>query len=161
MPTITHIHIPIILYHTRKLVSVFLSQPEKNSPSFSLSFPGAEGEQHRGIPLTKHPPPPPQHSLTINPLPLFVPIKRKKKKKSEKKKSSPSPTIKEENPRREKRQKRKKKQKTLLLDRETGRSVRLCVSMRVRRLMRSPLVRYKLAIGERIRWQISLFFVGF
>lgn len=105
MPTITHIHIPIILYHTRKLVSVFLSQPEKNSPSFSLSFPGAEGEQHRGIPLTKHPPPPPQHSLTINPLPLFVPIKRKKKKKV-KKKVLPFP-----NNKRRKSQKRKKTKK--------------------------------------------------
>lgn len=61
-------------------MSVFLSQPEKNSPSFSLSFPGAEGEQHRGIPLTKHPLPP-QHSLTINPLPLCSHLKKKEKRK--------------------------------------------------------------------------------
>ena len=66
-------------------MSVFLSQPEKNSPSFSLSFPGAEGEQHRGIPLTKHTLPPPT-LLSYQPSPLSVPIfKKKKRKKKEKK----------------------------------------------------------------------------
>lgn len=76
------------------------------------------------------------------------------------KKVLPFPNNKRREPqKREKREKRKKKHFSWT-ERLTGRSVRLCVSVRVRRLMRSPLVRYKLAIGERIQWHISLCFVG-
>lgn len=91
---------------------IFVSQPERNSPSFSLSFPGAEGEQHRGIPLTKHPNPSP---LTINPLPLCSHLKTHTMKKV------PFPTIKEENPRREKKTKKEKKNPTSSGQRLTGR----------------------------------------
>lgn len=122
---------------------------KKNSPSFSLSFPGAEGEQHRGIPLTKHPShsPPSSPPLTINPLCSYLENTHTMTKKAPSH-SPPLPclTIKEENPRRE-RKKTKKEKKNLSWTETDCRSVRLCVSVRVPRLVQSALVRYQLATG--------------
>lgn len=76
-----------------------------------------------------------------------------------KKKKVPFPNNKRREPpeERKKRQKKEKKKHFFWTERLTGRSVRLCVSVRVRRLRRSPLVRYKLAIGGEYGGSFSLF----